>query len=300
MTDSEPTSDTTPTSPEPKHMLAPLIRSLPAASIVYVFLILGFVLSTLLFLFQLRYEVEPGILLIDSHSGRLLVFGHLFRATAFLLLAWSLRKYLSSLRCIRRNEPNAFEKFVNASRSWWNTVFFNVLLILVYGSWALIVHFDPFADFPGGKHSHPGNSSDDFAGGSEVLQRQLQPDVQVEFYLAETSPGEGLEEHVIHATGDSIWLPLEPVLSNEHFLEAEVNLDQYKNPTINVKLNQEGAALISKASQKHRSKPLAILVDRKIIMAPTIHDAVGSEFTISGSISLEEAERIARSLSRKQ
>lgn len=300
MTDSEPARDTTPTSPEPKHLLAPLIRSLPAASIVYVFLILGFVLSILLFLFQLRYEVEPGILLIDAHSGRLIVFGHLFRATAFLLLAWSLHKYLSSLRCIRRNDPNAFEKFVNASRSWWNAVSYSVLLILAYGGWALFVHFDPFADFPGGKYSYPGNPNEDFAGGSEVLQRQSQPEVQVEFYLAETSPGEGLEEHVIPATGDSIWLPQEPVLSNEHFLKAEVNLDQYQNPTINLKLNQEGAALITKSSQKHRSKPLAILVDGKIIMAPTIHEPVGSEFTISGVISLEEAERIARSLSRKK
>ncbi len=150
MTAPEPPTDTTPVSSEPKHMLAPLIQSLPVAYIVYFFLILGFVLSTLLFLYQVRGEVEPGVLLIDSRIGRLEVFGHLFRATAFLLLAWSLRKYLSSLRGIRRNEPNAFEKFVNASRSWWNAVFFSVLLILVYGGWALIVHLDPFCYLPGG------------------------------------------------------------------------------------------------------------------------------------------------------
>ncbi|QEG19791.1 SecDF P1 head subdomain-containing protein [Gimesia maris] len=285
MTEIEPTTETTAATPETRHMLAPLVHSLPVASVVYVFLILGFVLSTILFLVQLRYEVEPGILLIDSRSGRLVVFAHLARACAFLLLSLALHKYTDSLLRIRRNTPDALERFFKASRFLWNVLLISALLVVGFGIWSYDVSRDPSADF---------------AVGSEKYLSNPEPDVQVEFYLAETSPGEGLEEHVIPATGDSIWLPQEPVLSNEHFLEAQINLDQYQNPTINVKLNQEGAALISKASQKHRSKPLAILVDGKIIMAPTIHDAVGSEFTISGSISLEEAERIARSLSRKQ
>ncbi|WP_417379596.1 SecDF P1 head subdomain-containing protein [Gimesia sp.] len=285
MTEREPTTETTAATPETRHMLAPLIHSLPVASVVYVFLILGFVLSTILFLVQLRYEVEPGILLIDSRSGRLVVFAHLARACACLLLSLSLHKYIASLRRIRGNAPDATDRFFKASRFLWNTLCICALLVVGFGVWAFDVSRDPAADF---------------ASGVETYAAPPQADAIVEFYLAETSPGEGLEEHVIPASGDSIWLPQEPVLSNEHFLEAQINLDQYQNRNINVKLNQEGAALISKASQKHRSKPLAILVDGKIIMAPTIHDAVGSEFTIAGAISLEEAERIARSLSRKQ
>lgn len=282
MTDSEQNTETTSATPVPEHMLAPLTRSLPVIYFICLFLILGFVLSTILFLVQFRYEVEPGILLIDSRSGRLAVFVHLARACAFLLLALALHKYTSSLRHIRRNSTDALDRYLKASRFLWNTLCICVLLVIGFGIWSFDVSRDPSADF---------------AVGQEIYEGNPQPDAIVEFFLAETAPGEGLIKRTVEETDHDVWLPAEPILSNQHFMEAQVGIDPDQMPLVTLKLNEAGAAIIRKASREHVDKPLAVVVDGEVIMAPLIRAPMGAEVMITGIKTMDEAKRIARSLS---
>ncbi|QDU53422.1 SecDF P1 head subdomain-containing protein [Gimesia panareensis] len=282
MTDQEQTTETPPATLEPVHILAPLVRSLPAAYLVFMLLVGGFALSTLLFLVQLRMEVEPFILLTDSRSGRLAVYSHLARACACLLLAFALQRYIASLRRIRHNTPDALDRFFKASRFLWRALFLCALLVIGMGLWAFDVRRDPAADF---------------AVGQEIYSSNPEPKVQVEFYLAETRPGKGLEERLVRKSGESIWLPVQPILSNEHFLQAQVGLDSDQTPVVTMKLNEEGTAIIRQASREHRDNPLAILVDGEVIMAPNIAAPMGSEIMITGIKTTEEAQRIARSIS---
>ncbi|QDT45584.1 preprotein translocase subunit SecD [Gimesia alba] len=282
MTDPETPTETIPATPVPEHLLAPLTRSLPVIYFIYLFLILGFVLSTILFLVQFRMEVEPGILLTDSRSGRLAVFVHLARACVFLLLALALHKYTSSLRHIRRNTADALDRYLKASLFLWNTLCISVLLVIGFGIWSYDVSRDPSADFAVGQEIYAGNP---------------QPDAIVEFFLAEMKPGEGLEKRSIEEIDRDVWLPAEPILSNQHFMEAQVGMDPEQMPLVTLKLNEEGAAIIRKASREHVDKPLAVVVDGEVIMAPIIRAPMGAEVMITGIKTMDEAKRIARSLS---
>lgn len=282
MTDPEPSTETPPATTQAEHMLAPLVRSMPVAYVIFAFLILGLALSTLLFLVQFRAEVEPGIRLIDSRSGRLAVLAHLARACACLLLALSLHKYIASLRRIRDNAADATDRFFKASRFLWNTFCICALLVVGFGVWAIDVSLDPAADFP---------------SGVEMYAATPQADARVEFYLAEIDPGEGLQERKLKSPGRSVWLPAKPIITNENFLEARVEQIPNQVPNIMLKLNEEGAAILRKASREHVGRPLAVVVDGEVIMAPTIHTPMGAEVMISGGITVDEAKRIARSLS---
>tara|TARA_R110002095_G_scaffold81637_1_gene70898 strand:+ start:53305 stop:53574 length:270 start_codon:yes stop_codon:yes gene_type:complete len=86
-------------------------------------------------------------------------------------------------------------------------------------------------------------------------------------------------------------------LFNENFLEAKVELDRDQLPLITMKLNKEGEAILSKASREHLNKPLAVVVDGEVIMAPIIRAPMGAEVMITGIKTMDEAKRIARSLS---
>lgn len=286
MTDQEQnTEKTTPATPVTEHMLAPLIRSLPVIYFIYLFLILGFVLSIILFLVQFRMEVEPGIFLTDTRSGRLAVFAHLGRACVFLLLALALHRYTSSLRHIRRKTADALDRYLKASRFLWNTVCICALLVVGFGLWAFDVSRDPTADF---------------ASGVVTYTAPPRADAIVEFYLAETMPGEGLKRRSMKKINRNVWLPAEPILSNQHFMEAQVEQIPNQVPNIMLKLNEEGAAILRNASREHVGSPLAVVVDGEVIMAPTIHAPMGAEVLLSGGITNDEAKRIARSLTGNQ
>ena len=96
---------------------------------------------------------------------------------ACLLLAFALQRYIASLRRIRHNAPDALDRFLKASRFLWRALFLCALLVIGMGLWAFDVRRDPAADF---------------AVGQEIYASNPEPKVQVEFYLAETSPGKGL------------------------------------------------------------------------------------------------------------
>src|SRR5213075_2253155 len=66
---------------------------------------------------------------------------------------------------------------------------------------------------------------------------------------------------------------------------------------IAVHFTEAGARKMRDATANHVGRPVAILIDGDVVMAPTLRDPVGAEAVISGDYSQAEAERIVNGIS---
>jgi preprotein translocase subunit SecD len=121
------------------------------------------------------------------------------------------------------------------------------------------------------------------------------PGIKVEFRRAEDKPAEGLTEATVGNTKEKVYLHKTADATNEDIADARV--DTLNDPVaVIVVFTKEGAKKMAKLSEGHQGKPLAILVDGKVICAPIVRATVRDQATITGLSSKEEAERIVRGL----
>ena len=124
------------------------------------------------------------------------------------------------------------------------------------------------------------------------------PRVKVEFRRAENKPAEGLTEATVGNTEDKIYLHKTADATNEDIADARV--DTLNDPvTVIVVFTKEGAKKMAKLSEEHKGKPVAILVDGKVIKAPIVRAAFRDQAAITGVSSKEEAERIVKGIKAK-
>jgi hypothetical protein len=117
--------------------------------------------------------------------------------------------------------------------------------------------------------------------------------VRFEVRLAEDTPGNGLREVVIDGAGRRIYLHRETVVTNSDIAQAQVvQGDAASAFNISVTFNADGAAKMARASQGHIGRPLAILLDGEVVMAPVLRRAITTSAMISGRFTRAEAERI--------
>src|SRR5262249_52268563 len=121
-------------------------------------------------------------------------------------------------------------------------------------------------------------------------------EVQVEFRLAETEPGEGLIEVDTPDRRFKIYLHPDPLVTNKDITEARVVADEFGEPAIDVMFAAAVHQKLRDATKAHLGKPLAILVDGKVVTAPVLRFYFGTGARIHGQFARQEAERIARSL----
>ncbi|HJZ59635.1 MAG TPA: hypothetical protein VKE74_32115, partial [Gemmataceae bacterium] len=82
-------------------------------------------------------------------------------------------------------------------------------------------------------------------------------------------------------------------LTEKDIAAATTNADG----AIEVTLTEAGAKKLEKLSGEHLDKPLAILVDGKVISAPVIRAKLGGSVVITGSFTKDEAEKLAKAIS---
>jgi preprotein translocase subunit SecD len=124
--------------------------------------------------------------------------------------------------------------------------------------------------------------------------------VSLEIRAAETTPAPGLTEVTIEGTNKRVYLHAQAILVKDDVAGASVRPNAGQAPTVEIQLTAEGQKKMARLSQIHRDKPLAILVNGKVVSAPTIRDQItGRDVVLSGHFSKEEAERIARALRTK-
>lgn len=92
--------------------------------------------------------------------------------------------------------------------------------------------------------------------------------VKIEIRRAETKAADGLTEATVEGSKVKVYLHKTPDATNEHIAEARVGEDAQKNPAIEVVFTKEGAKRMAAMSEQHADKPVAILIDGKVISAP--------------------------------
>jgi hypothetical protein len=117
--------------------------------------------------------------------------------------------------------------------------------------------------------------------------------VRFEVHLAEENPAPGLREVAIPGTEREIYVHQEAVVVNSDIARAQVAPGQgNSNFAVDVTFTAEGAAKMRLATQNHIGRPIAILVDGNVVLAPVVRDAISTSAMITGDYSRADAERI--------
>jgi hypothetical protein len=115
--------------------------------------------------------------------------------------------------------------------------------------------------------------------------------VRFEVRLAEEDPGSGLRAAAV--SGRTIYLHEETVLTNSDIASAQLVAGSTASTFgVAVTFTPEGAGRMTRASGSHVGRPLALLIDGEVVMAPVIRSAIGASAVISGDFTSAQAERI--------
>lgn len=116
--------------------------------------------------------------------------------------------------------------------------------------------------------------------------RTISPEKMKEFY------GPEARLDVVRAGRDERERPIilkKTVLTGADLKGAWPGLDEYGNPVVDIEFNAKGAQAFSEVTSRSVGKPIAILLDKKIISAPNVREPIPSgKAQISGNFSAEE------------
>ncbi len=95
-------------------------------------------------------------------------------------------------------------------------------------------------------------------------------------------------------TGGYIAVKKHVIVGGENLLSAGVTTDEYGNPAVSFSFNKIGAKKFGDATKANINKRFAILLDNKVISAPTIKSAItGGSGIISGNFTTESARDLS-------
>ena len=117
--------------------------------------------------------------------------------------------------------------------------------------------------------------------------------VRFEVHLAEDTPAAGLREVAVSGGTRRVYLHEDAILTNSDIAHAEL-IAGGTAATFGVALtfNDAGAGRIAIATGGHVGRPLAILIDGQVVMAPVLRSPITTSAVISGDFTRAEAERI--------
>jgi preprotein translocase subunit SecD len=121
-----------------------------------------------------------------------------------------------------------------------------------------------------------------------------------EMRLAETMPATGLVEAQVSGSSDKVYLHREAIVTNADVVRATVVPGITSvNFNVAVTFNSAGAAKMAKATAAHLNKPVAILINGRVVAAPIVRAQVGDQAVISGDFDRDQASAIAAGLNRR-
>jgi hypothetical protein len=123
--------------------------------------------------------------------------------------------------------------------------------------------------------------------------------VRFEVRLAEDHAGAGLREVKVTGSDRLIYLHEEIVLTNADIERSAIVPVPASSPprfNIGIRFNEAGAEKMRQATADHLGKPLAVLLDGEVVMAPVLRSAIGESALITGDYSRAEAERIVNGI----
>jgi preprotein translocase subunit SecD len=117
--------------------------------------------------------------------------------------------------------------------------------------------------------------------------------VRVEVRLAEDYPIPGLVVAQLADSGRVIYLHPEIIVSNDDIAQSWVSQDGAGGFGVAVQFLPSGAERMRQATANHVGRPVAILIDGAVVIAPVSRSPISDSAVISGNYTRGEAERIA-------
>lgn len=122
--------------------------------------------------------------------------------------------------------------------------------------------------------------------------------VRFEVRLAEEHPVPGLVVAQVENSGQVIYLHPEALVSNGDVASA-VPIGGTPGFTVEVQLLPNAAERLRQATSAHIGRPVAILLDGRVAMAPKVRSPIGESAVITGQLTEAEARRVADGVSQR-
>jgi hypothetical protein len=125
----------------------------------------------------------------------------------------------------------------------------------------------------------------------------LRAAVRFEVRFAEDNPGPGLQAARIVGADRTVYLHPEVIVTNSDIAQARVVPgDSPSHFGVGIEFNAAGAQKMQTATAGHLGKPMAVLIDGKVVMAPTVRSAISALAEINGDLTRAEVERIVNGI----
>jgi hypothetical protein len=125
----------------------------------------------------------------------------------------------------------------------------------------------------------------------------LQAAIRFEVRLAEDHPTPGLAEARIAGSDRVVYLHQEIVVTNEDIAQSSVvQGDKPSRFGVRVQFNVAGTEKMRQATASHVGRPMAILIDGDVVMAPVVREPVSKSAVITGNFTKAEAEKIVNGI----
>lgn len=135
--------------------------------------------------------------------------------------------------------------------------------------------------------------------GSQVWSQRdpmLHAAIRFEVRLAEDQPTPGLEEAQVVGSDRVVYLYNNAIVTNDDIASARVVEEDTSRFGIAVEFNAAGASRMRQATTTHVGKPVAILIDGEVVVAPVVRTVISSSALISGDYTRAEAGRIVEGI----
>ena len=128
----------------------------------------------------------------------------------------------------------------------------------------------------------------------ERIKKLLGKTAQLNFRLLKENSEFGTDE-LISENGEKIMVSKRIVMSGDNLVDAQPSIQNQQNePTVSFTLDRLGAQKFGRATTDNVGKRLAIVLDGKVISAPSINEPITSgRGVISGNFSFQEATDLA-------
>ena len=128
----------------------------------------------------------------------------------------------------------------------------------------------------------------------ERIKALLGKTAQLNFRLVSENNEFGVDE-LISENGEKLKVSKRIIMSGESLIDAQPNINNQNNePTVSFTLDRLGAQKFGRATTDNVNKRLAIVLDGKIVSAPSINEPITSgNGMISGNFSFQEATDLA-------
>lgn len=139
------------------------------------------------------------------------------------------------------------------------------------------------------------------AGGAAVLSALpltlpalgAQGSTSLEVRLAESQPRDGLVEAVVQASDQKVYMERGSVVTGADVTSARVVDAGGGRYSVSVSFSAAGSNRLAESTRIHMGRPVAIVLNGRVVAAPVVRSMIRDGAVISGSFTREEADRIA-------